>query len=779
MRILKVIHGFPPRYSAGSEVYSKELASSLAENHEVQVLCRYENSFLPDYHYKTELCEDDPRILLHLINVPRTKYPDKFVHTPVEELFLSIISQFNPHIVHFGHLNYLSIRLPSLIKDKSIAKIFTLHDFWLMCPRGQFIQRNSESPWQMCTSQEDSKCASQCYSGKFSGDEANLASDKEYWNNFIKLRMEYAREVIKDIDLFISPSRYLLNEFSNEFPEITDKITYLDYGFDLGKFEDRNRTKQEGFTFGYIGTHTPQKGIQDLLEAFAKLDNDKAKLKIWGAKRDDSTALEEIANTLPAHKKEKICWMGGYKNSEIINVFNQIDALVVPSIWGENSPLVIHEAQQAKVPVITAEYGGMKEYVKHNTNGLLFNFRDTNDLSVKMEKYCNEPEIANKHGNYGYLYNNSGNIPSIEKHTEQINNLYKNILDKKNISYPKKDGPWRITFDTNPDHCNYSCIMCECFSPYSDVAKKRKEEKRGKRVMSIEVIRQIIEDSKDTPLKEIIPSTMGEPLLYKDFTEIINLCHEYNLKLNLTTNGSFPIKGVEKWAELLLPVLSDVKFSWNAASKELQEHIMRGSNWEQMYNNLAKFLQLRDEYTQNSKGHYPSVTLQLTFLENNLRELPKLLNMAIELGVNRVKGHHLWAHFDQIKNLSMRRNNDSIKRWNEVVEELYNIRDNTPLASGEKIKLENIEYLTEEATEDLAPGGPCPFLGKEAWVNAEGEFNSCCAPDNLRKSLGYFGNLNEKSINEIWKSPEYNHLRKNYLQKDLCKTCNMRKSLKG
>lgn len=45
MKILKVIHGYPPYYSAGSEVYSQTLAHELANNNEVQVFTRYENSF--------------------------------------------------------------------------------------------------------------------------------------------------------------------------------------------------------------------------------------------------------------------------------------------------------------------------------------------------------------------------------------------------------------------------------------------------------------------------------------------------------------------------------------------------------------------------------------------------------------------------------------------------------------------------------------------------------------------------------------------------------------
>ncbi len=62
-----------------------------------------------------------------------------------------------------------------------------------------------------------------------------------------------------------------------------------------------------------------------------------------------------------------------YRNQDIVrDVFDHVDAIVVPSVWVENSPLVIHEAQQARVPVITADVGGMAEYVEHEENGLLF-----------------------------------------------------------------------------------------------------------------------------------------------------------------------------------------------------------------------------------------------------------------------------------------------------------------------------------------------------------------------------------------------------------------------
>ena len=268
---------------------------------------------------------------------------------------------------------------------------------------------------------------------------------------------------------------------------------------------------------------------------------------------------------------------------------------------------------------------------------------------------------------------------------------------------------------------------------------------------------------------------MGEPLLYKNFEEIIQLCHDYDLKLNLTTNATFPRKGAEEWSQLLVPVTSDVKFSWNGATKETQESIMLGSNWEKVLGNVKTFIRIRDEHEAKG-GNRCQVTFQLTFLESNVNELADIVKLAIELGVDRIKGHHLWAHFKEIKDLSMRRSAESIERWNKAVSEAYKVADTHLLPNGHPIQLENITHLDTQAQVDLDPDAICPFLGKEAWVNTEGRFSPCCAPDKQRLALGDFGNLYETTLENIWQSKAYQTLRETYKNHPLCVGCNMRKS---
>ena len=339
---------------------------------------------------------------------------------------------------------------------------------------------------------------------------------------------------------------------------------------------------------------------------------------------------------------------------------------------------------------------------------------------------------------------------------------------------PTRPGPWRITFDTNPDDCNLHCIMCEEHSPYSHLQHERILAGRPKRRMDIALIGRVLAEAQGTPLREIIPSTMGEPLVYQHFDELLDLCTQHGIKLNLTTNGTFPGRGAKAWAERIVPVTSDVKISWNGARKETQEAIMRGARWERVLSNVRMFIGVRDEHAAQG-GNRCRVTFQMTFLETNVQELADIVRLAASLGVDRVKGHHLWVHFDEIKALSMRRNLQAIERWNAAVQEAYEAAELHRLPTGEKVLLENIFPLSPGATEDILPGAVCPFLGKEAWVSAQGRFNPCCAPDALRRTLGEFGNLEENSLYDIWQSPAYQSLQATYQSHTLCKGCTMRR----
>src|SRR5262249_5051039 len=147
--------------------------------------------------------------------------------------------------------------------------------------------------------------------------------------------------------------------------------------------------------------------------------------------------------------------------------------------------------------------------------------------------------------------------------------------------------------------------------------------------------------------------------------------------------------GARAWAEKIVPVTSDVKISWNGATAATHESIMIGARWDRVLENARTFIEVRDAHAKGG-GNRCRVTFQLTFLETNVGELAAMVRLAAELGVDRVKGHHLWAHFDAIKPLSMRRSPESIARWNEAVLAARAAAHEARLPNGQAVLLENI-----------------------------------------------------------------------------------------
>ena len=88
---------------------------------------------------------------------------------------------------------------------------------------------------------------------------------------------------------------------------------------------------------------------------------------------DARSALATFDRLLREAPDDALAWRGRARALvRMAEAYQAIDLLVVPSLWLENSPLVIHEAYQSLRPVIGSRIGGICELVQDGWNGLLF-----------------------------------------------------------------------------------------------------------------------------------------------------------------------------------------------------------------------------------------------------------------------------------------------------------------------------------------------------------------------------------------------------------------------
>lgn len=445
LRVLLVIHGYPPRFSAGSEVYTQSLALGLsAAGHSVQVFCRELDEFRPDFEVREERDAIDPSICVHVVNHARENA--RFAHHLMDEALARVLRAARPDVVHFGHLSHLSTGLVGVASGQGLPVVFTLHDYWLACPRGQFIQHALTDPaagvlepYPLCSGQEDRKCATTCMARYHTG--VTPAADERYWTAWVAARMDAARAVRDMVDAFIAPSRRLMQRMVNEFGLPMSKTTYLDYGFDLerlagrrARWRARDRPGEAPFVFGYVGRLHPSKGLDLLLRALATLLRKQgpgaAVLRVFGHDTGMAASIARLGADLglPSGCVE-LC--GGFDNASVVKaVFDRVDAVAVPSVWDENSPLVIHEAQEAGVPVVTANHGGMGEYVREGVNGFTFAHRDAASLAEALGRAAADvPGGRRPHPHY--LHSADGHVPGLDEHCSDVTAIYERLLSSR------------------------------------------------------------------------------------------------------------------------------------------------------------------------------------------------------------------------------------------------------------------------------------------------------------------------------------------------------------
>lgn len=250
--------------------------------------------------------------------------------------------------------------------------------------------------------------------------------------------------------------------------------------------------------------------------------------------------------------------------------------------------------------------------------------------------------------------------------------------------------------------------------------------------MPIEVARAAIEryaserdEYGNRLLREVIPSTMGEPLLYSKFDELLQVCEAKALKLNLTTNGTFPGKWNSEFGmELLLTACSDIKISTLSYEMGGISHAL----WRE---NVERLMACRRRKNEVGENPLSTVSLQVTLHGENVPNESAALEWAKEM--------LLFAEDNDIHRI----------KWNPVV-----ILEGAPQSIGDRFRVDKkvLDLLRNELRSGklrsvkVCHGGSlffenaaglCPVGGKcgacpfedEVWVWPDGHEDHCPNPE--------------------------------------------------
>jgi glycosyltransferase involved in cell wall biosynthesis len=420
LRILHVIHDFLPRHQAGSEIYALDLCRELSSRHSVTILCA-------EYD-PTRQHGDVVWRVVHGLTVVEIinnwichTFEDTYRASLIGDRVRRVLHAIQPHVVHVHNLMNLTFDLPALAQADGIPVVATLHDYSLVCASGG--QRIHRAEAHVCEVIDVNRCA-RCfrespYFGQLAfGKVASVTHGRGWLSRAVVMaarrlpamasramrtvrntrvasvtpaeierRTAAARAAFAHIDLAVAPSPSLAREFERLGFDAA-KIRTSDYGF-VPLTRSGHRAARRPLRFGFVGTLVWHKGVHVLLEALRGLPVEGYTLDVFGDTGvfpDYVGSLRKQAAGLP------VTFAGSFARNETAAVYSAIDVLVVPSIWMENSPLVIHEAFMAGIPVVGARMGGIADLVEDGISGLLYDARSPADLRAILQRLIEHPE---------------------------------------------------------------------------------------------------------------------------------------------------------------------------------------------------------------------------------------------------------------------------------------------------------------------------------------------------------------------------------------------------
>ena len=419
MRVLHAIHDFLPRHRAGSEIYALHLCRQLAERHDVSIVCADYNPVRRHGHVTWRLFDGLP--VIEITNNWRCdSFRETYQSPVIADRLEHILRAVQPDVVHVHNLLNLSFELPSMASRHGAKVVATLHDYTLFCPSGG--QRVHIADEHVCHTIDPQRCVRCFRESPFGAHIAigRLAADTAMRPAFgvaakvarrfpsasarlaqglgrmptmtltardIEDRMTAARSTLDQIDVVVAPSASIASEFTR-LGVNPAKIRTMDYGFVPLVRRDARLASPPRLRIGYVGTLVWHKGVHVLIDAVRKLPSSSYEVKIFG---DLDVFPRYVADLRRRADGLPVRFMGKFDERDVSDVYRQFDVLVVPSLWLENSPLVIHEAFMAGVPVVGARIGGIVDLIEDGRTGLLYDPEDAGALDAVLRSLLDAP----------------------------------------------------------------------------------------------------------------------------------------------------------------------------------------------------------------------------------------------------------------------------------------------------------------------------------------------------------------------------------------------------
>lgn len=420
MKITLFVHCFFPEHFYGTETYTLELARHYKSwGHDVTVVSAIfqgelsANALISRYEY-----EGIPVVCIDKNKIPHSRVKETYYQAEMRAVFEQIIQEIRPELVHVTHLiNHTSVLL-EVTQALGIPTYATFTDFFGFCLNNKLEDANG----RLCKGPSPSRtnCVA-CYIK-----DASRSKRASGWMRYgstprvaqwLAVGVGIARKLpgvrggaidglVEDIvrrpdtlgtlynasyKAAIAPTRFLKCAYLANGIHVP--MHRLWFGVDIDRSAKPIRESGSRTVVGFIGQVAPHKGADLLIEAFGRLPKGSAELRIYGPFDQDSLYMKSL-HTLGNGFDVK--FMGTFAKERMAEVLRDMDLLVIPSRWYENSPLVLLNALATHTPVLVSDVAGMTEFLQPGVNGDSFERGNVDDLELKLRRLVESPSVLER-----------------------------------------------------------------------------------------------------------------------------------------------------------------------------------------------------------------------------------------------------------------------------------------------------------------------------------------------------------------------------------------------
>lgn len=274
----------------------------------------------------------------------------------IERLFIALA----PDVVHFHHFANFGVEVFAHLRRvlPNCKIILTLHEFLAICHH--FGQMVTTRHFNLCHRATDARCHD-CFPDI---DRSDFFLRKRYILRFLEL-----------VDVFVAPSTFLAERYV-AWGLPADKLIVLENLMpSVPPASIPVPASNQTLRIGFFGQISKLKGIDvvfDAAAALARQKTDEISFEIYGDYRGQPPEFQTEFLDRLQKADVNVRFHGPYDRSRVDRLMQSVHAVLVPSVWWENSPVVIQEAFRNRRPVICSDIGGMAEKVRDGIDGFHF-----------------------------------------------------------------------------------------------------------------------------------------------------------------------------------------------------------------------------------------------------------------------------------------------------------------------------------------------------------------------------------------------------------------------